>query len=118
MTWYQIIQFIWPIAATITPVVMLGGFAWLKTKFPAIEDVEDIEDQLRDLRERKVKTESRLDTIERDLQSAPTRADLQNIISNLSERIGGLEAQNRGFERQLKTQNDYLQVLVERGMNP
>lgn len=42
MSWLEIVRTIWPIAATITPFVLAGGFAWLKTQFPTKVDLETL----------------------------------------------------------------------------
>ena len=33
MHWAEIIRTVWPIAATITPLILIAGFLWLQTKF-------------------------------------------------------------------------------------
>ena len=123
VSWWQIIQTLWPIAATMTPLILLGGFAWLQTKFPSRADLKEHETELRDLTEqvsglvtRITTNENRIDNVVRDLEREPTRASLANSISDIRDRLGSVESSVRAMQHQLETQNDYLHTLVQQGL--
>jgi chromosome segregation ATPase len=123
VSWWQIIQTLWPIAATMTPLILLGGFAWLQTKFPSRADLKEHETELRDLTDqvsglvtRITTNENRIDNVVRDLEREPTRASLANSISDIRDRLGSVESSVRAMQHQLETQNDYLHTLVQQGL--
>jgi chromosome segregation ATPase len=123
VSWWQIIQVIWPIAATLTPLILLGGFAWLKTKFPSRADLKEHETELKavanvvsGLVTRMSTNENRIENVVRDLEREPTRAGLANSISDVRDRLGQVEASVRAMHHQLETQNDYLHTLVQQGL--
>lgn len=123
MSWLQILQTVWPIASAITPVIMLGGFAWLQTKFPSQADLKEHKVDLLALNERvssvmtrMTTSESRIENILRDLEREPTRADLSSSIADLRERMGRVESSVDSVRDQLETQNEYLHTLIQQGM--
>ena len=123
VSWWQVIQTLWPIAATMTPLILLGGFAWLLTKFPSRADLKVHETELKTLTEQvsglvtRISTnESRIDHVMRDLEREPTRAGLANSISDVRDRLGSVESSVRAMQHQLETQNDYLQTLIQQGL--
>lgn len=124
MTWWQIFQSAWQIASTVTPFLVLGGFAWLQTKFPSRADLKEHDVKLGTLTgdvaslvTRMSTNESRIDNIVRDLEKEPTRAGLANSIADLRDRMGRMEASVEAVKHQLETQNDYLHALVQQGMS-
>jgi hypothetical protein len=123
VSWYQIFQSIWQIASTVTPFMVLGGFAWLQTKFPSRADLKEHEGKLSALASdvgglvtRIATSESRIDNVVRDLEREPTRAGLANSIADIRDRLGQVEASVKAVQHQLETQNDYLHALVQQGM--
>lgn len=123
VSWWQIIQTLWPIAATMTPLILLGGFAWLQTKFPSRADLKEHETKLETLTGQvsglvtRISTnENRIDHVMRDLEREPTRASLANSISDMRDRLGSVESSVRAMQHQLETQNDYLQTLIQQGL--
>ncbi len=123
MSWWQVFQSVWQIASTVTPFLVLGGFAWLQTKFPSRADLKEHEGKLGALTTdvgalvtRMATSESRIDNIVRDLEREPTRAGLANSIADLRDRLGRVEASVQAVQHQLETQNDYLHALVQQGM--
>lgn len=124
MSWLQILQTVWPIASAITPVIMLGGFAWLQTKFPSQADLKEhkvdllaLNDRVSTVMTRMTTSESRIENILRDLEREPTRADLSSSIADLRERMGRVESSVDSVRDQLETQNEYLHTLIQQGMN-
>lgn len=123
MSWLQILQTVWPIASAITPVIMLGGFAWLQTKFPSQADLKEhkvdllaLNDRVSTVMTRMTTSESRIENILRDLEREPTRADLSSSIADLRERMGRVESSVDSVRDQLETQNEYLHTLIQQGM--
>lgn len=123
MSWLQILQTVWPIASAITPVIMLGGFAWLQTKFPSQADLKEhkvdllaLNDRVSSVMTRMTTSESRIENIIRDLEREPTRADLSSSIADLRERMGRVESSVDSVRDQLETQNEYLHTLIQQGM--
>jgi GTP1/Obg family GTP-binding protein len=124
VSWLQILQTVWPIASAITPVIMLGGFAWLQTKFPSQADLKEhkvdllaLNDRVSTVMTRMTTSESRIENILRDLEREPTRADLSSSIADLRERMGRVESSVDSVRDQLETQNEYLHTLIQQGMN-
>lgn len=123
MSWLQILQTVWPIASAITPVIMLGGFAWLQTKFPSQADLKEhkvdllaLNDRVSSVMTRMTTSEGRIENILRDLEREPTRADLSSSIADLRERMGRVESSVDSVRDQLETQNEYLHTLIQQGM--
>jgi hypothetical protein len=48
--------------------------------------------------------------------SAPTRIQLMERISSLDARVSGMESGIDSVRHQLATTNDYLKILVDRGL--
>lgn len=123
MSWLPLLQTIWPIASTITPVIMLGGFAWLQTKFPSQADLKEhkvdllaLNDRVSSVMTRMTTSESRIENILRDLERQPTRADLSSSVADLRERMGRVESSIESVRDTLETQNEYLHTLIQQGM--
>lgn len=110
MNWLEIIRTVWPIAATITPVILLCGFFWLQTKFALKKTVDDLDKRVDE-------HEVRLKSVELECAQVPSRQSLQVELSNLSQRMRGVEVGCEAMGRQLNTTNDYLHTLVERGLS-
>lgn len=117
-SWLLSLIDIWPILSSLTPLILLGGFYWLRTKFPTKEDFDKLSGQFDNLdgvvATLKVETGHLIE--ERD--AAPTRVQLLEAIGKLSARQSGVEAGMASIGTQLATTNDYLQILVERGLRP
>jgi hypothetical protein len=108
--WLKVLQVAWPIAATITPLILLAGFLWLQTKFALRKEVKDLESKVDDHAER-------LKIVELECSQAPSRQNLQVELSNLAQRLRGVEVSSEAVNRQLGTTNTYLHTLVERGLS-
>lgn len=137
--WMQWFQILYPIALTMTPVLIAVGLLWLRTKFASLGDFKAIETKVAgvDL----LNVVERLGTVESDIKvitveiqalaegadSAPTRLDLMNQLSGLTERMSRMEAaveserrqsqhQYEALRQQLATTNQYLHTLIDQGM--
>lgn len=127
--WIDYITALWPIAATLTPLILIAGFLWLKTQFAGAADFRTVCTAVDTLRTDFVLVKAQLAQLAGDIESSPTRLDMVRQIASVSERLGRVEAngeasmrmaamQMQALERQLAVQNNYLQALVEKGMNP
>ena len=118
---------LWPIAATITPLVLLAGFLWLKTQFAGAKDVAEIGTKLAGYDNRLTKIEGELETLAANDVSEPTRVDLMQSLAAMDARMSRMEAhnealvrqlgaQNHSLQRELKTLSDYVHSLIEQGL--
>ena len=136
MNLFDIIQFLWPIAAFITPFVLAGGFAWLQTKFPSKADLEKLQadreqdsaqiraDAAKDIAELTLRAQraseqgaafkQRIKALELDGDRSPTKIQLSKDIGKVAERVGHVESGIEHIRSQLDTQNSYLHTLIER----
>lgn len=126
-TWVSWLQTLWPIAATITPLIMIAGFYWLSSKFASVVAHTELKCEV-DAHKIKLTTiDATLAGLERDADDEPTRMDLMNKLSALNERMSRSEAQSEALQRQMTTQNvavtrelstlnQYLHTLIERGI--
>ena len=125
MSWAELIRTIWPIMATITPFVLAGGFAWLKSQFPTKVDLEKLRSQTKvDVEEmrlhtiaisdREIALKARVDSLKEDLDRAPSKLDLSKDIGKVAERVGHLESGIAALTNQLSTHNQYLHTLLEK----
>jgi len=115
-SWASIIIDLWPIASTITPIILLAGFFWLRTKFPLKEDFDKLAEIVDKLGDEQISCSARLKAVEDDQDSEPTRVQMLAQMTVMSNKVSRVEAQTEGVQSQLKTANDYLQIIIERGM--
>ena len=125
--WIQWLTALWPIAATLTPLILLSGFLWLKTQFAGAEAVKAISVSLTRFQTELVRIDGEIVKLGENADSEPTRLDLMAQLSGLSDRMSRMEAsaeaerrqnmaQYHALERQLSTTNQYLHTLVEQTM--
>lgn len=136
MSWLELVRTVWPVMAAITPLVLAGGFAWLRLQFPAKADLEklktdrekavaevrgEMERKVTELRalstanaERQIASEQRLNSVETDLMRAPSKVELSKDIGKVAERVGHLEAGLSALLKQVETTNTYLHTLIEK----
>lgn len=113
MNFLELIRTFWPIFLVVVTLAAGGAIWWAKGQFAGKADFDALkrkgEDGLHD-------HEARIRVLEEHSAQSPTRQELQEDISQLAERMGRVEAGQEGITRQLGTANNYLQMLVERGM--
>lgn len=115
-SWISIILDLWPIASTITPVILLAGFLWLRQKFPSKEDFDDLKLTVDKLKLDQVATTNAIKELKDERDDPPTRVQLMAEMGDLAERVSAMEASFKGISGQLHTTNSYLQLLIERGI--
>jgi H+/Cl- antiporter ClcA len=114
--WISLLIQLWPIASTITPVILLAGFLWLRQKFPSKEDFDALKLTVDQLKTDQAKTSETIKELKGERDDPPTRVQLMAEMAVLASRVSGMEAGLEGVRGQLETSNDYLQILIERGV--
>jgi len=103
------VRALWPVVSSITPFILLGGFYWLKTQFVSQQDFDELDEKI-DLHH------ERIGRLETEGQSDPSRADLNRMQSELSQRLSGVEASVKALGHQMATMNSYLHTVIEKGL--
>lgn len=111
-SWYNWLSALWPIAATITPVLLAVGLLWLRTKFADIAALAATQKDVSDLQANFKVMEVKLKGLEDAHDEEPTRAQVVAKISDVVERLSRMEAGIEGVNRTLRTQGDYIQALT------
>lgn len=80
------------------------------------DKIDEHEERL-DVGSRKmVDLDKRTALIEEDCKAMPSRQNLQAELSSLSQRMRGVEVRAEAIGDHLRTQNEYLHTLIERGL--
>jgi hypothetical protein len=124
--WLQVLGVLWPIAVIVIPIVLTTGFLWLKTQLATKAELKTVEGEL----EARINDHSgrfergstkfadhdkRIALVEEECKSVPSRQDLQFNLSEVSQRLRGVEVGNDFIKRELSTANDYLKIIVDKG---
>jgi hypothetical protein len=109
----ELIRTFWPIFLVVATLAAGGAVWWARGQFAGKADFDA---HKREGEVTRHEHDTRLRVLEEHVGQSPTRQELQEDISQLSERMGRVEAGQEGINRQLGTANNYLQMLVERGM--
>ena len=137
MPFIAILNILWPIAALITPALIGAGILWLRSQFATKAELEavkadlparmtalgkEVDNRLNAHAERFERGsakfadhDKRIALVEADCKEVPTRQNLQAELSQISQRLRGVETGFEGMERQLNTTNDYLKIIVDKG---
>lgn len=120
MLWKEYIGVIWPIASTLTPLLIGIAVFWLRNQFALKTELSQLGQRIDAkcalIDGKLIDHAQRLHVVELDCKSPPTRHELQNELTLMRERMGGLESGVGSIQRQLGTTNDYLQALLEQGL--
>ena len=108
---------LWPIASTLTPVILLAGFYWLKDKFPTKEQFDGLVTKVDEIETSQVEMRGNVQTLMDDRDAQPTRIELMKAMGVLAERVSAMEGGVEGIGHQLETTNDYLKILIDRGLS-
>ncbi|MFY9350076.1 MAG: hypothetical protein WBL20_04700 [Sphingobium sp.] len=114
--WFRVVLDLWPIASTITPVILLAGFLWLRQKFPSKEDFDALSIKVDKIDVDQVACKVAIQALKEERDDPPTRIELLEGVAKLAERLSAVEARSEGIADQLDTANDYLQLLIERSV--
>lgn len=126
-SWLADVMVYWPIAAFMTPVLLAVGLLWLRTKFAGIAEFNKIATSVTSIETKLKLLDQKVGELDRDIDSEPTRAQVLERIANVTERLSRVEAAGeanqrqllsatQSIERQLTSQSQYIQSLVEQGM--
>lgn len=107
---------LWPILSAITPLLFGAGFLYLRTQFPTKADFDSLAKTVNEIGDKMIITTSAVDHLAQEQESAPTRIELMNRIADLGGRVSKMEGSLDGIATQLDTTNDYLKIIVERGL--
>lgn len=100
---------LWQGLTAVVPVLFFLGFAWLKTQFASNAEVAKLTIAM-------ARVEHQIVSMKNDIEAPPTRSEVMAQISRVMERLSAVEEGNKAVIRQLKTQNDYLHTLIEKGL--
>lgn len=132
MNWLEIIRTFWPVIASLTPIIFIGFIVWLRSQFVLKSELEterqrinaaaakaDLEGHDRRIGAAEIgllEHGARLRAVEQECERAPTRNGLQVELSNLGQRMRGLEVGVEAMTRQASTTNDYLHTLIQKDL--
>lgn len=117
--WMEYVRVIWPIASTLTPLMIGFAVLWLKNQFAlktelaalatevsrqnAVQDKELADHQMR------------ITILERECEAPPTRNALNDKLTQVFERLSSVERGVDGVGNMLDTQDEYLRALLTDG---
>ena len=124
MAWHEIFSIAWQIGATIAPVLVILGVVWLRSLFAGRSDVAAIRDDISEIKTTLVRVDGDIEALKDGVDGEPSRLNLLQSISKLSDRMSRMEAnseadrramlaQHAAIDRQLVTVGDYLKILIE-----
>ena len=126
-TWILWISSLWPLAITITPFILGGGFLWLKTQFASATDIKVCHADIAAIKLSIARVESDIEVLGKADDSEPTRMKLMTQLSEVGHRLSRIEAnaeaerrqsaqQYHALERALATNAQYLHTVIEQGL--
>lgn len=105
-------QVIWPIATTLTPIMIAIAVLWLRTKFPALDAFNQAQVKIATLETKVSLLEAKVEELDGDIDSEPTRAQLLDKMGNAIERLSRLEGSFEAIERHMGAQSQWIQALA------
>lgn len=105
-------QVVWPFAVTLTPLVIAGAVLWLRTKFPGVEAFNQSQIKIATLETKVSLLEAKVEELDGDIDSEPTRAQLLDKMGNAIERLSRLEGSFEAIERHMGAQSQWIQALA------
>ena len=101
--WVRLIIDLWPIASTITPIILLAGFLWLRQKFPSKEDFDVLKLNVDKLKLDQAATTNALEAtnstikeLKGERDDPPTRVQLMAEMATMAGRVSAVEAKVDG----------------------
>lgn len=116
LQWVDYVTKLWPIVVTTAGLLATGMLLALATRFASVKALTDLATTVADLKISKEGHETRICALEQTASQSPTRQELQDEIAGLGERMRGVEVGMDGLAGQLRTANEYLHTLIERGL--
>lgn len=106
----------WPVITALSPILFGAALLYLRTQFPTKAGFDALVETVNGLSKNLTATTTAVDHLTQGQDSAPTRVELMGQIAALSGRVSAVERGLSGIEAQLHTTNDYLKILVDRGL--
>lgn len=110
----------WPVVggvfSIVSPIVMAAFILWMKSQFATQQQVEQQAARIDLLKEAQLLIAGRVQALEDDAKREPTRGQLGERLGGLAERLAGVEKGLVSLERIGGTTNNYLELLVEKGL--
>lgn len=118
-----------PYVTILMPILFLGVFAWLQTKFvtqvtfdahkdATNKEIAQLRDRLADRKEDYRLLQERLNNHLSEYGAPPSRHDVSQSLAALSSAIASLKADHAATNRELGTLNKYLHTMIENGVRP
>ncbi|MBN8844826.1 MAG: hypothetical protein J0H88_16415 [Sphingomonadales bacterium] len=102
----------WPLAVFAMPVLLAVGLLWLRTKFPELAAFNKAVNDIGELKSKVGIFEVELKELRNDIESEPTRAQLNAQLSDAIARLSRVEGGIEGVGRQIHTQSQWIQALA------
>lgn len=115
--WLYTVVDLWPVLSSLTPVILLAGFYWLRTKFPDKADFDALKVTVEQIELDQTSLNLIVKRLDEERDSHPSRIHLLEELGTVESRVKSVETGQLGLSMQLKTANEYLQILVERGLS-
>lgn len=129
--WADYIRYGWPVLTGVAAFMVIVASLWLNSRFVSRAEHsahrKADEERHRDRDATIADHAEKLKLLEAHLKEPPTRHELDERLSTVLQRLSGLEAETRASSlridrefdslgKQLGTLNDYLQAVIERGL--
>jgi hypothetical protein len=108
---------LWPLVSQIAPLLFGIAIIYLRSQFPHKTDFAALAATVTALAEKLTANSASVEHLAKDQESAPNRIELMGRIAALEGRVSGVESGLQGIRHQLDTANDYLKILVDRGLD-
>jgi hypothetical protein len=108
---------LWPIVSQIAPLLFGVAIIYLRSQFPHKTDFAALAQTVTTLSEKLSANSTSVEHLAKDQVSSPNRIELMSRIAALEGRVSGVESGLQGIRHQLDTANDYLKILVDRGLD-
>lgn len=113
----DVLAIVWPAIPTVAPIAFGAGFLYLRTQFPTKADFDSLVNTVNSMGEKLTANSIAVDHLAKEQDSAPSRVEILQKIGQLEGRVSGFEGVLDGMQHQLSTANDYLKILVDRGLD-
>jgi hypothetical protein len=111
VTWFEILKLLGP---WVVSLVCLGVTGWVWVARKTFVSSDEFAKMLTTL----AAFDRRMAVVEQKIDAYPTSDTLHVDINRLTQRMAGMEAAQNGIKDLLATQNDYLQMIINKGFKP
>jgi hypothetical protein len=112
----DLIRTLWPVLVGLVVVTTGGVLAALTTRFVTASRFDLLRDRVDRIDAGCERREVRVVALEEAARMSPTRIELQEDIGEIGARMTGVEVGIKAIDGRLETQNQYLNMLLDRGM--